>query len=102
DPVDRVPPPFAPRACPTRAPLARKLREPTLGLRRHGAERVVDQVRRRLEDRKAVAVVGQLHGGESTGARRRFPSNATPTCARTRAARRWAPGRRDDGKSLAS
>ena len=53
---DGVPPALAPRARAARPPLGRELLQPPLRLRGHRAERVVDQVRRRLEDREAVAV----------------------------------------------
>ena len=40
---------------------SRELLQSSLGLGRHRAERVVDQVRRRLEDREAIAVVDEFH-----------------------------------------
>ena len=56
-----VPPAFAPGANTARVPAPRVFGEAALGLGRHRAERVADQVRRLREDRKPLAVVGQLH-----------------------------------------
>ena len=56
DAKHRVPPAFPPRARAARPPLGRELRQAPLRLGRHRAERVVDQVRRRLEDREAIPV----------------------------------------------
>src|SRR5207237_5171968 len=59
----RLPPAFRPRAHATLAPLARVPTQPLLGAHGHRSERVVDQVGRVLEDRKAVAVaLARLHG----------------------------------------
>ena len=66
DAEDRVPPALAPRARAARRPLARELLQPPLRLGGHRAERVVDQVRRRLEDREAIAVVGELGHASAT------------------------------------
>ena len=73
DPADLVadghrqlPPAFAPGADATLAPGAGVLGEPLLDRRRHRAQRVVDQVRRLLEDRELGAVVEELaHARES-------------------------------------
>ena len=69
DPADLVadrerhlPPAFAPRADPARPPHPRVLGEPLLGGSRHRRQRVVDQVGRLREDRKAVPVGGDVHG----------------------------------------
>ena len=93
DAEHRVPPAFAPGARAARRPLARELLQPALGLRRHRAERVVDQVRRRLEDREAIAVVGQLHGAKYLQrARARCRSCARPTRGRRRGSTTIGPG----------
>ncbi len=67
DPADLVadrqrhlPPALTPGADSTLLPHARVLEEARLGCRRHRPERVVDQVRRVLEDRELGAVVGEL------------------------------------------
>jgi hypothetical protein len=54
------PPPLAPRADPALGPRARVLAHPLLDRSGHRSERVVDQVRRVLEDRKAIAVIEQV------------------------------------------
>jgi len=51
-------------------------RDAPRGLGGHRAERVVDQVRRRLEDREAIPVLAQLHGSESTDAGASCPCSA--------------------------
>jgi hypothetical protein len=57
-----LPPPLAPRASATFVPASGVLGEATLGLGRHWAQRVADQVRGLVEDRKSLAVVDQFHG----------------------------------------
>ena len=63
------PPALAPRADPALLPHPRVLGEPILRLRRHRRQRVVDQVRRVLEDRELGAVVEEVaHRAEPTPA----------------------------------
>ena len=76
-----LPPALAPGADPTLAPRARVLGEPLLRLRRHRAERVVDQVGRVLEDRELGAVVEQL-AHQPQSARKRLAQAVTTTNGR--------------------
>ena len=70
----RRPPALAPRADAALRPRPRVLRDAVFHGRRHRAERVVDQVRRVLEDREAVAVREQIR-------HRRMNSRMTATAS---------------------
>ncbi len=55
-----LPPSLAPGADAAGLPVVRVVEHTSLGRRRHGTERVVDQVRGLREDREAIAVFGEL------------------------------------------
>ena len=59
-----LPPAFAPGADAAFLPHPRELEHALLGGGGHGAEGVVDEVRRVGEDREPVAVLGQLHAAQ--------------------------------------
>jgi hypothetical protein len=58
----QLPPALAPGPDAARVPRLRVTGQAVRGLGGHRPQRVADQVRRLREDRKALAVVGQLHG----------------------------------------